>query len=136
MFTKKISLANTGKNYVEIRGRIDGGVLVVEGDAPEGCKGVVVNIEVPTKLANWFADLDYTDGKVGAPHFVKMQATTIGYGGVHIQVRNKETLNRNYGAAFNVDSDLLRAWVSKMVVVEPKPVSKYVANTQGKVVSL
>lgn len=135
MFTKKTSLASTSKSYVEVRGRIDGGVLTVEGDAPNGNKGIAVNVEVPTALANWFADLDYTDGVVGKPHFVKMQATTIGYPTVHVQVKNKEALNRNYGAAFSVDSDLLRAWVEKYVLVAEAPVklvSKYACGTQGK----
>ena len=110
-----ISLAGTGKRYIDLQARMKNGRLHIQGldGGHNRDYGVAVDIDVPEAFAKWSA---------GQPHTLKSAAGTGAtylpirariYPGdvVHVQVAGSK-LNRNYGSVLNVTCEPLRKFVA------------------------
>ena len=111
MSEKTKSFASSKNDYTVVQGRMKKGKLHIQGNGEEVNRsyGVAVDFPVMSDLAEWFDTCLYHSypslAGTEAMYFTLQYA--IRDGNIHFQVAGNENFNRQYGAAFNVEIDIV-----------------------------
>ena len=109
MFEKTKSFATSKTDYTAIQGRIKGGILHIQGSGDNVNRdyGVAVDFPVDPTIQAYLEQRPHTEKTLAgtdAMYFPLQYAIRGNY--IHFQVRGNN-FNRGYGAAFDVNADLL-----------------------------